>query len=97
MMAATRHRYCQLTVRVTEQFVSLDYNKEKPTRIPPLLLPNIGTLDSAKDKVNDKIKNSFAITIQDRKGYKKFLEITNTWTDERNLTLTEEKRFSLIF
>jgi len=67
MMAATRHKYCQLTLRVTEQFVSLDYNK-KPTFIPPLLIHKIRKLDSAEDKVNDKITNSFAIAIQGREG-----------------------------
>lgn len=96
MRTATRHKDCQLIVRVTEKFVSLDYNK-KPTFIPPLLIHKIKKLDSAEDKVNDKVTNSFAIAIQGRKRCTKFLEITNTWTVDKMLTLTKEDRFSLMF
>jgi len=86
-----------LFVRVTEKFVSLDYNKKKPTFIPPLQTHKVITFDSAEDKVNDEVKNSFAIPVQGRKRYKKFLEITNIWTADKMLTLTEEDIFSLIF
>jgi len=96
MRAATRHKYCQLLVRVTEQFVSLDCNK-KPTFIPTLLIHKIRTLESAEDEVNDKATNSFTIAMESREGQRKFLEITNTWIDEEILTLAEEDRFSLIF
>jgi len=67
MRTATRHKDCQWIVRVTEKFVSLDHNLKKPAFIPPLLMHKIRALDSAEDKVNDKVTNWFAIAIQDRK------------------------------
>jgi hypothetical protein len=66
MRVVPRHKGSQLTVRVTEQFISFYYN-QKLTFIPPLLVHKIRTFHSAEGKVHDKVTNLFAVAMLDRK------------------------------